>query len=208
MNFARIAPRRVSPPAAALALWLAGCAVPVVAPPTVPPPVPPAQMPQTPPTPPGATTPPVLPVMPASPGGWTWSTQMDNAASKLRSALRGSAVDVAQTTDQRLWLSVPVDDAFPAGRSALKPPAAAWLDHVALALRDLPRAEVQIVGQPDAKGGGGAALALDRAASARDWMVARGVAARRVAVSSKITRNTSAGANRLDILIGEKAPGR
>jgi len=134
---------------------------------------------------------------------------MDEAASKLRDGLRGSAVDVAQTTDQRLWLSVPVEEMFPPGRSALKPPATGWLDQVAAALRGLPRAETQVVGQPDAKGGGGSALALDRAASVRDWMVARGVPARRVAVSGTATRAGSTGASqRVEILIGERAAPR
>jgi len=170
------------------ALWLAGCAMPVVAPPSVPPPVSAAPTPS-----------------PAPAGAWVWSSQLDGAASRLRGALRGSNVDVAQTTDQRLWLSVPGDEAFPAGRSALKPPAGAWLDQVALALREVPRAEVQIVGQPDAKGVGGSALALDRAASARDWMVMRGVPARRVAVSGQAPKSAKqVQPNRLDILIGER----
>jgi len=169
-------------------LWLAGCAMPVVAPPAVPPPVSAAPTPS-----------------PGPGGAWVWSNQLDGAASRLRGALRGSNVDVAQTTDQRLWLSVPGDEAFPAGRSALKPPAGAWLDQVALALREVPRAEVQIVGQPDAKGGGGSALALDRAASARDWMVMRGVPARRVAVSGQAPKSAKQVVpNRLDILIGER----
>ncbi len=199
MNLARIACRLRLVTAAAAALWLAGCATPLVPPPavpppTVPPPVAPAPLPQ-------GTAP-----VPVAPGGWFWSKEMDDAAARLRAALRGSGVDVAQTTDQRLWLSVAVDDAFPAGRSALKAPAGAWLDEVALALRGLPRAEVQIVGQSDAKGGGGVALALDRAASARDWMVMRGVAARRVAVSGKAPRTAAAGgSNRIDILIGERS---
>ncbi|MBX3607192.1 MAG: OmpA family protein [Piscinibacter sp.] len=172
---------------AATLLALGGCAMPVVAPPTVPAPVTPAQ--QVAPTP--------------SAGAWTWSPQMDSAASRLRSSLRGRDVDVVQTTDQRLWLSLPGDEVFPAGRAAVSPAAAAWLDEVAQALRSVPRAEVQIVGAPDAKGGG-AALALDRAASARDWMVMRGVPARRMAVSGQVPRGRNTAPNRLEILIGER----
>lgn len=186
---------------AAAALVLAGCSTPVVPPPAVPAPVPPAQ--------PSAAAPAATPAAPA--GAWTWSPEMDGAASKLRSALRGSSVDVVQTTDQRLWLSVPGEDAFPAGRSAVKPAAGAWLDEVARTLRSVPRAEVQIVGTPDAKGAGGQTLALDRAASARDWMVMRGIPARRVAVSGQAPRAAKAdAANRLEILIGERsaAPGQ
>jgi outer membrane protein OmpA-like peptidoglycan-associated protein len=182
-------------PLAAVLLALAGCAMPVVAPPTVPAPVPPAQQ--------STATP--APTAPAPAGAWTWSPQMDSAASRLRSALRGSSIDVVQTTDQRLWLSLPGEEAFPAGRSAVTPAAGAWLDEVAQALRAAPRAEVQIVGAPDAKGGG-SSLALDRAASARDWMVMRGVPARRVAVSGQAPRGKVATPNRLEILIGERTP--
>jgi outer membrane protein OmpA-like peptidoglycan-associated protein len=176
-------------------LLLAGCAMPVVAPPAVPAPVPPAQQ---------ATPAPAPLTPPAAAGAWTWSPEMDSAAARLRSALGGD-VDVVQTTDQRLWLSLPGDETFPAGRSAVTPAGRAWLDEVALALRNVPRAEAQIVGAPDAKRGG-ASLALDRAASARDWMVARGVAARRVAVSGQAPKSgKTVLPNRLEILIGERS---
>lgn len=173
--------------AAGAALALAGCAMPVVAPPPVPPPVTAAP----------------LPAPASASGAWAWTGGMDAAASRLRISLVGSGVDLVQTTDQRLWLSAPAEDSFAAGRSALTPAAGSWLDRVAAALRDLPNARVQIVGPPDARGG--AALALDRAASARDWLVMRGVPARRFAVSAQAPRGKKADADsRLDILIGER----
>jgi outer membrane protein OmpA-like peptidoglycan-associated protein len=183
-------PTRVG--ALATALWLAGCAAP---PPVAPPPVPP----------PVAAAPSVPPPAPTSSSGWTWSPQLDAAAQRLRDTLGGSGVEVAQTTDQRLWLSLPGAETFPIGRSALTRPGGAWLDKVAQALRTLPQAEIQIVGPLDARQGGGA-LALDRAASARDWMVMRGVPARRVQVSGQVPRGKTAPTEpRLDILIGERA---
>ena len=176
--------------AAALALWLAGCAAP---PPVPPPSVPPAVSAAPAPAPVAST-------------GWAWTPRLDAAAQRLRDSLHGSGVEVAQTTDQRLWLSLPSAETFPTGRSALTRPAGGWLDQVALALRGLPQAEVQIVGQPDVRQGGGTALALDRAASARDWMVMRGVPARRVAVSGQGPKGkTQLVESRLDILIGERA---
>ena len=175
--------------ALAAALLLAGCALPPpVPPPNVPPPVSAAPMPA-----------------PASNGAWTWSSRLDAAARRLRDSLGSSGIEVAQTTDQRLWLSLPGAETFPLGRSAVTRPAGGWLDQVALALRELPQAEVQIVGQPDV-GRGSSALALDRAASARDWMVMRGVPARRVAVSGQGPKGRNGNAeSRLDILIGERA---
>lgn len=166
------------------ALMLGGCALPKVSTPALPPPVSAAP----------------LPAAPA--GAWVWSPQIDSAGSKLRSGLFGSGADVSQTSDQRLWISLPADTTFAAGRSAVTPAAGAWLDQVAASLRAMPRAEVQIVGPVDAKGG--AALAVDRAASARDWMVMRGVPARRIAVSGQAPRGRNPGEGRLDILIGER----
>jgi outer membrane protein OmpA-like peptidoglycan-associated protein len=160
--FVRVRPVLAAPLVAAL--WLAGCAAPRVAPPNVPPPVAPA---------PGSAAaagmtvpPPATASTPASGSPYVWSDRMDSAASRLRSALLGSGVEVSQTTDQRLWLSLPGETAFAAGRSALRPPAGQWLDQVAATLKTIPQAEVQIVGNPDITAGaptGSTALALDRA---------------------------------------------
>ena len=181
-------------------VWLAGCAAPKVAPPVVPPPVAPA---------PGAAAAAAV-APPAAAAGtqqgaaslYVWSDRMDAAAGKLRSALLGSGVEVSQTTDQRLWLSVPGEAAFAAGRSAVKPAVGALLDQVAATLRTIPQAEVQIVGNTDGSSTN-TALALDRAASARDWMVARGVVPSRMSVSGRALRAPVAQA-RLDLLIGER----
>lgn len=169
----------------ALALALAGCALPQSPAPPVPTPVSAAP----------------LPAVPAS--AWTWSPQLESAGSRLRTSLSGSGAEVSQTSDQRLWIALPAEASFPAGRSAVSPAAGAWLDQVAASLRGLPRAEVQIVGPADK--GGGQALAVDRAASARDWMVMRGVPARRMAVSGALPSGRGAVADgRLHILVGER----
>ncbi|MFT3954546.1 MAG: OmpA family protein [Piscinibacter sp.] len=175
---------RIALGSALLASWLAGCSLPKVATPTVPPPVSAA------------------PVASAPAGAWVWSPQLDSAGSRLRASLFGSGADVSQTADQRLWISLPSEATFPAGRSAITPAAGSSLDKIAATLRGLPRAEVQIVGPVDSRGG--AALAVDRAASARDWLVMRGVPARRMAVSGQAPRGRSAAEGRLDILVGER----
>ena len=176
-------------------LWLAGCAAPPV---VAPPPRPTIEAPAT---APGGT---VRAAVPA----YQWSAKLASAAQRLRSTLQGGEVNVLQTTEQRLWVSLPADQAFAPGRSAVKPPATGWLDQVAVALREVPRAEVQVVSDSDS--GGSAAttrvLALDRAASARDWLVSRGVPAQRIAVAGRSALPASAGdQRRLDILIGERA---
>ncbi len=179
----------------ALAAWLAGCAAPpVVAPP------PPATI-EAPTVAPGGT-------LRATGAAYLWSDKLSASAQRLRSGLQGNNVAVSQTTDQRLWVSLPAEMAFAAGRAAVKAPATGWLDQVAAALRELPRAEVQIVSDSDATGSENSArvLALDRAASARDWMVARGVPPQRIGVAARNGRAAAADQRRLDILIGERAP--
>lgn len=178
-----------------MALWLAGCAAPpVVAPPA------PATI-EAPAVAAGAG--------PARTGGasYAWSDKMAASAQRLRGSLQGNNVAVSQTTDLRLWVSLPTDAAFAPGRAAVKSPATAWLDQVAAALRELPRAEVQIVSDADATGNDNTArvLALDRAAAARDWLVIRGVAPQRIGVAGRNGRAaTPADQRRLDILIGER----
>lgn len=140
-------------------------------------------------------------------GAYTWSDKMAASAQRLRGGLQGNNVAVSQTTDRRLWVSLPADVAFAPGRAAVKPPATTWLDQVAVALRELPRAEVQIVSDADAAGNDNTArvLALDRAAAARDWLVIRGVPPQRIAVAGRNARAaTPADQRRLDILIGER----
>jgi outer membrane protein OmpA-like peptidoglycan-associated protein len=144
----------------------------------------------------------------ATGAAYLWSDKLSASAQRLRSGLQGNNVAVSQTTDQRLWVSLPAEMAFAAGRAAVKAPATGWLDQVAAALRELPRAEVQIVSDSDATGSENSArvLALDRAASARDWMVARGVPPQRIGVAARNGRAAAADQRRLDILIGERAP--
>lgn len=146
---------------------------------------------------------------PRSHSAFVWSDRLATAARKLRDDLQAPGVNVAQSPDQRLWISLPADALFAAGRSAVKPPATPWLDRIALTLREQPRAEVQILGEPDSQSRDDVAsrvLALDRAASARDWIVARGVSAQRVSVAGRRTSaQAPADERRLDIFVGERA---
>ena len=151
----------------------------------------------------------------AAPGTRSWSPQMEATERQLSDALSGTGVTLSMTTDERLWITLPGDMAFQPNRSALKPAATAVLDKIALSLRNLPAAELRIVGHTDAKGAAAAndALSLDRAASTRDWLVARGVSPVRIAVAGRgardplATNDDEAGRatnRRVEILIGEK----
>lgn len=147
--------------------------------------------------------------------GKGWSPQLEAAERQLSSALSGTGVTVARTTDERIWVTLPGDLAFQPNRSALKPGATALLDKIAVSLRGVPTAELRIVGHTDAKGAAAAndALSLDRAASTRDWLVARGLSPVRIAVAGRGSRDPLASnddeagraANRrVEILIGDK----
>jgi outer membrane protein OmpA-like peptidoglycan-associated protein len=187
---------RAAPAAATLAfvLVLAACTAPPVAPPNA------ATVTRTAAPLPGGTDGPLKTTR-----AYAWSVRMDEANRRLRAGLSGPP-DVAVTTDQRIWVSLPTAASFARGRAALEPAARGWLDQVALALRGHPQAEVQIVATADAgqRGPNAETLALDRAASARDWLVARGIAAPRVGVAALASRAAAGSELRVDLLIGER----
>ena len=192
---------------ALLASLLAGCAAP---PPKVVP-VPPVVT-----SVPGSAPGPVYGQAPPTAAARTWSPEMAATERQLSAALSGSGVSVAKTTDERLWITLPGDLAFQPNRSALKPGATALLDKIVVSLRGLPGADLRIVGHTDSKGAAAAndALSLDRAASTRDWLVARGLSPVRIAVAGRGSRDPlgsnddeagRASNRRVEILIGEKA---
>lgn len=182
---------------------LAACSTTPVAP--LPAPETPLERPTATLDPPAAT-----PAAASANAAYVWSDAMASVARKLRADLPSDVANIAQSADQRVWLSFPADAVFAAGRSALLPRATPWLDRIAALVRELPRAELQILGEADPTSRDARtanAQALDRAASARDWMVARGVAARRIGVAGRqLATPSPREARRLDILIGERAP--
>ena len=150
------------------------------------PPVAPLPAPEIPLERPTATidAPPAAPAISA----YVWSDAMATVARKLRVELPSDVANIVRSVDQRVWISFPAEAVFAAGRSALLPRATPWLDRIASLARELPQTELQILGQADPNSRDARtanAQALDRAASARDWMVARGVAARRIAVAGR-----------------------
>lgn len=188
--------------AALVALAIAGCASP-----------PPKAVPPATAAVPGSAAGPVYGK--GSTDGKGFSPQMEAAERQLTSALSGTGVSVARTTDERLWITLPGDLSFQPNRSALKPGATALLDKIVVSLRELPTAELRIVGHTDSKGAPAAndALSLDRAASTRDWLVARGMSPVRIAVAGRGSRDPLASNEdeagratnrRVEILVGEK----
>jgi outer membrane protein OmpA-like peptidoglycan-associated protein len=97
---------------------------------------------------------------------------------RLQSLFNGTPVVIALTDNGHMRVEIPLRFCFDPGRAAVKPAFAKLLDHMAGGLRLQRTTEVRIAApaDPDA----GALLAADRAAAARDYLVARAVAAGRI----------------------------
>ncbi|HET7865642.1 MAG TPA: OmpA family protein [Burkholderiaceae bacterium] len=109
------------------------------------------------------------------------SYQLEEMAHAMDEDLRGTPVEVSRTEANVLRVAVPANYCFDAGRSAVKQPLAAVLDRMAAQLKQKTTLQVVVVGPSDA-GDSNALRALDRAAAARDYLIARGVPAARFSV--------------------------
>lgn len=107
--------------------------------------------------------------------------QLEEMAHAMDEELRGTPVEVSRTEPNVLRIAVPANYCFDAGRSAVKQPLAAVLDRMAAQLKQKATLQVVVIGPSDA-GDSNALRALDRAAAARDYLIARGVPATRFSV--------------------------
>ena len=136
---------------------------------------------------PGAATPvPGLPAPATPPTPQTPAEQRTALAAELTveqqwldSYFHGTPVQIRQRDDGALWVDVPREFCFDAGRSNVKPPLAAVLDKVAESLRRRPGAVVTLLTAPDDKPGS-TPLALQRATSVQKHLRDRGVPAGRL----------------------------
>ena len=148
-------------------------------------------------------------------GGYLWSNRMEAQKRQMEAATRGTGVEVTQTADNQLKLNIPSDISFDTGRADIKPNFRAVLDQFAQGLRDNPATVIRIVGHTDSTGSDAInnPLSVERAASTRNYLVDRGVAANRIAVDGRGSRepiadnNTDAGRarnRRVEIFVGEQ----
>jgi outer membrane protein OmpA-like peptidoglycan-associated protein len=151
-------------------------------------------------------------------GGYLWSQRMENQKRQMEAATRGTGVAVTQTANNELKLAIPSDISFDVGRSAIKPNFAPVLDQFANGLRNNPNAEVRIIGHTDSTGTDAInnPLSIERAASTRDYLVARGVPAGSIRTEGRGSRepvadnNSDAGRaqnRRVEIYVGERPQG-
>ena len=149
-------------------------------------------------------------------GGYVWSRHMQDKKAAMERATAGTGVAVTQTPDNQLKLNIPSDISFDTGRADIKPSLRPILDQFASGLNQQPSMEVRIIGHTDNTGSDAVndPLSMQRAASARDYLAARGVDARRILVNGRGERepiadnSTEAGRaknRRVEIFLAERA---
>lgn len=123
-------------------------------------------------------------------GGYIWSQKMQEQKAAMEQATQGTGIGVSQTADNRLKLDVPADAGFAVGRSAVSPALAGVLNQFAGTLQQNTVTQVSIIGHTDNTGSDAInnPLSVDRANSARDYLVARGVAATRFTTDGRGSR--------------------
>ncbi len=152
-------------------------------------------------------------------GGYVWSKSMEDKKRAMEQATAGTGTVVTQTADNQLKLSIPSDISFDSGRSDIRPNLRPILDQFAQGLGQQPSMEVRIVGHTDNTGSDAInnPLSVNRAQSARDYLVSRGVSSRRISIDGRGSREpiadnaTEAGRSRnrrIDIFLAERAGSR
>lgn len=123
-------------------------------------------------------------------GGYVWSRQMEEKKRQMEQATAGTGTVVTQTADNQLKLSIPNDISFATGKYDIQPRLMPILDQFAQGLNQQPSMEVRIVGHTDATGSDSInnPLSVNRAQSARNYLVSRGVAAQRISIDGRGSR--------------------
>jgi len=123
-------------------------------------------------------------------GGHIWSTRMEEQRRQMEESTRGTGVEVTRTADNQLKLYIPSDISFPVGRADIQPNFRPILDNFAQGMTRNPAARVTIIGHTDSTGTDAInnPLSVNRAASVRDYLVARGVPVASVAIDGRGAR--------------------
>lgn len=149
-------------------------------------------------------------------GTYIWSRQMEEQKRAMEEATAGTGVQVTQTRENLLQLDIPSDISFRVNSAAILPNFQPILDRFAQTLVANPATTVQIIGHTDSTGTDAInnPLSVNRAASARDYLVARGVQVSRIMIDGRGSRdpiadnNTPAGRaqnRRVEIYVGQAA---
>ena len=150
-------------------------------------------------------------------GTYVWSKRMQQQKAEMEQATRGTGVAVVQTPDNQLKLEVPSDVSFDVGRADIKAGFRPVLDKFAQTLNEHRETSIRIVGHTDSSGSDAInnPLSVNRAASARQYLVDKGVDTKRIAIDGQgshqpVADNTSeagrAKNRRIEVFVAEAAP--
>ncbi|HQZ04106.1 MAG TPA: OmpA family protein [Thauera sp.] len=149
-------------------------------------------------------------------GGYLWSQNMQKQKAEMEQATAGTGIGVSQTADNQLKVDIPSDVSFDTGRYDIKANMRPVLDNLATGLNQHPVTTITIVGHTDSTGSDAVnnPLSINRASAVRDYLVARGVAAQRIAIDGRGSRqpiadnSTTSGRamnRRVEIFVAEPA---
>ncbi len=149
-------------------------------------------------------------------GTYVWSSRMEEQKRAMEEATQGTGVEVVRTNENLLMLDIPSDISFDVNRADIRGDFRPILDRFAQSLVANPRAMVQIIGHTDSTGNDtiNNPLSVNRAASTRDYLVARGVPIGQIQIDGRGSREpvaentTSSGRarnRRVEIYVGESA---
>jgi outer membrane protein OmpA-like peptidoglycan-associated protein len=147
-------------------------------------------------------------------GTYIWSSQMAKQKREMEAATQGTGVQVTQTADNQLKLAVPSDVSFAVGSAQITPNFETVLNRFAQTLNQNPKTTVRVIGHTDSTGSDAInnPLSVNRAAAVRSYLSGQGVAANRIAIDGRGSRepiadnSTDAGRaknRRVDIFVGE-----
>lgn len=122
--------------------------------------------------------------------GNVWTKRQEEQKRQMEEATAGTGVGVTQTADNRLKLDIPSDISFDVGRADIKANFRTVLDTFATSLVNNPASNVTVIGHTDSTGSDAVnnPLSLSRAASVRDYVVARGVQPSRIVIDGRGAR--------------------
>jgi outer membrane protein OmpA-like peptidoglycan-associated protein len=144
---------------------------------------------------------------------------MEDKKRAMEQATAGTGTVVMQTADNQLKLSIPNDISFDSGRYDIKPNLRPILDQFAQGLAQQQSTEVRIIGHTDNVGSDALnnTLSVNRAQSARDYLVVRGVNSSRISIDGRgerepladnATESGRARNRRIDIFLAERSVSR
>lgn len=121
-------------------------------------------------------------------GGNLWSKRMEEKRAAMEQATAGTGIEVQRTADNQLQVNVPSDLSFDTGSAALRPSLRPVLEQFANGLDG--SMQVRIVGHTDSTGSDAInePLSQRRAETVRDYLTDRGVAASRISVAGRGSR--------------------